>query len=590
MVRPVPSSFGFSVVAKAERLLLQARINNCRDDIRKLENEAFFARRHLEFHCPDHFVSIQLYANHQAKLRSLEAEDAHEVKLARLSGSTKPRRPEGSTVTVHNLSTYRLDPAESSVLELGLNFNTGPASDVRRVICAAENAVNQVHQSHRDEARTRVVGVLSRLRQRKFPSPLSADERGAIKRLRENGEIVILPADKGNATVVLDTAVYKRKMLDLLEDQDTYIRLTRDPTLKVQKELQKLLSDVFRFVPPEHKGLYYSLLCHNGSAPALYGLPKIHKPDVPLRPIVDFTRSPLHKLSGYLHRMLSPLVGQGNTHVRNSAHFVEKIGSLVFDEDEVMVSFGVVSLFTSIPTDLAVESCAAALEADPHLAERSPFDVPDLRKLLSFCLANTYFSFDKVFYKQVHGAPMGASVSVTAANLTMEWLENRALASFSPSPRIFLRYVDDCFCVIERSALEAFTAHLNNQSTAIQFTVEMEANQRLPFLDVLVKRTNGALSFSVYRKGTHTGRYLNFKSVHPDTHKRSVVASLLGRANRLCTNPEDLNADVKMVREDLSTCGYRQRLLMRWNIACLLPHSLPVSDRENAQLFLMCPE
>lgn len=151
---------------------------------------------------------------------------------------------------------------------------------------------------------------------------------------------------------------------------------------------------------------------------------------------------------------------------------------------------------------------------------------------------------------------MGASVSVTAANLTMEWLENRALASFSPSPRIFLRYVDDCFCVIERSALEAFTAHLNNQSTAIQFTVEMEANQRLPFLDVLVKRTNGALSFSVYRKGTHTGRYLNFKSVHPDTHKRSVVASLLGRANRLCTNPEDLNADVKMVREDLSTCGY----------------------------------
>lgn len=216
--RPVPSSFGFSVVAKAERLLLQARINNCRDDIRKLENEAFFARRHLEFHCPDHFVSIQLYANHQAKLRSLEAEDAHEVKLARLSGSTKLRRPEGSTVTVHNLSTYRLDPAESSVLELGLNFNTGPASDVRRVICAAENAVNQVHQSHRDEARTRVVGVLSRLRQRKFPSPLSADERGAIKRLRENGEIVILPADKGNATVVLDTAVYKRKMLDLLED------------------------------------------------------------------------------------------------------------------------------------------------------------------------------------------------------------------------------------------------------------------------------------------------------------------------------------------------------------------------------------
>lgn len=541
-------------------MLLQARIMDCRDAIRKLENEAFFVRRRLENHCPDHFASIQLHANFQANVHARRSQSVHSVKLGRLSKKAKPYRPQNKT-TVYNLSTHKVDSAEASVLELGLNFNVAPAPDVRKVVCAVECAVNQVDPSRRDEARTRAIGVLSGLHRRKFVSPLSADERKAVKRLQANTEIVILPADKGNATVLIDTSVYKSKVLALLDDQDTYVRLTRDPTLKVQRDLQTLLADVFRFVPPERKSLYYSLLCHNGAAPALYGLPKVHKPNVPLRPIVDYTRSPLYNLSGYLHKILSPLVGKGSTHVSNSCDFIEKVRDVAIDDDEVMVSFDVVSLFTSIPTDMAVEACTTALESDRTLPDRSPIDVPDLKRLLCFCLANTYFCFDKVFYRQVHGTAMGASVSVTAANLTMEWLENRALASFSPRPRIFLRYVDDCFCVVRRSALASFTAHLNSQEKAIQFTVETEVDHRLPFLDVLVSRCDGTLSFNVYRKDTHTGRYLNFRSVHPDAHKRSVAASLFSRANRLCTKAEDRFTDLDRVRNDLSASGYPRAFL-----------------------------
>ncbi|KAH6922616.1 hypothetical protein HPB50_017295 [Hyalomma asiaticum] len=69
---------------------------------------------------------------------------------------------------------------------------------------------------------------------------------------------------------------------------------------RVQRELQKPLSDIFRVFDPKHKGLYSSLPCTNGSTPALYGVPKIHKADLPM---LDFTRSPLQKLSAYyLHK------------------------------------------------------------------------------------------------------------------------------------------------------------------------------------------------------------------------------------------------------------------------------------------------
>lgn len=89
-------------------------------------------------------------------------------------------------------------------------------------------------------------------------------------------------------------------------------------------------------------------------------------------------------------------------------------------DDEVMVSFDVVLLFTSIPTDIAaVEACTSALESNRAL--------PDLRQALLPSMALLW-------------------VSVTAANLTIEWLEHLLL---SVQDQEFLRYVDDCFCVIQ---------------------------------------------------------------------------------------------------------------------------------------------
>ncbi|XP_075553542.1 uncharacterized protein LOC142586176 [Dermacentor variabilis] len=200
-------------------------------------------------------------------------------------------------------------------------------------------------------------------------------------------------------------------MLALLNDQETYVRLTRDPTLKVQRHFQTLLADVFRFVHSEHKFLYFKFLCHNGAAPALNGLPKVHKPNIPLRPVVDYTRSYLYKLSAYLHHFLAPLIGKSSTHVSYSCDFIEKVRDVSLDDDEVMVSLDVVSLFTSIPTDMAVEVCTSALESDRTLPDGSPIDVPDLKRLLYFCLGNTYFCFDKVFYStKLHGLTGGSEI------------------------------------------------------------------------------------------------------------------------------------------------------------------------------------
>ena len=93
--------------------------------------------------------------------------------------------------------------------------------------------------------------------------------------------------------------------------------------------------------------------------PKFYGLPKIHKPDVPLRPIVASQGSPTYNLAKYFAEILKHLVGKPEHHVVNSKEFITKIEQTKLDEDEILVSFDVVSLFTNVPID---EACNIAKE------------------------------------------------------------------------------------------------------------------------------------------------------------------------------------------------------------------------------------
>ena len=78
----------------------------------------------------------------------------------------------------------------------------------------------------------------------------------------------------------------------------------------------------------------------------IYGLPKIHKPDIPLRPNVACIGSPTYNLSKFV---ISPLSGQGDSFIKDSKHFGDEIKDIRLSPDEILVSFDVKSLFTNIP-------------------------------------------------------------------------------------------------------------------------------------------------------------------------------------------------------------------------------------------------
>ena len=92
----------------------------------------------------------------------------------------------------------------------------------------------------------------------------------------------------------------------------------------------------------------------------------------------------------------------------------------------------------------------------------------------------------------------------------------------------------------EGDDLDQFVWKLNGCERRIQFTLEREKDRVLPFLDMSLKRDGNRLISKVYRKDTHTQRYINWRSNHPQNCLLGVLKGLIHRAHTLCDMREDL--------------------------------------------------
>ena len=109
-------------------------------------------------------------------------------------------------------------------------------------VLATELACKNLPQADGIQLRAKVASVLKSSKPPK--QNVTKEERQAIKDLQKADDIIILPADKGKSTVILDKNEYEEKVNNMLADKKTYEELPDDPTPKYKRKLVSILTNL----------------------------------------------------------------------------------------------------------------------------------------------------------------------------------------------------------------------------------------------------------------------------------------------------------------------------------------------------------
>jgi hypothetical protein len=537
---PINTARANDIVERARQQLVRERIRVVTNKIKSYKEQKSRIENDINSRLSEAQELASQVTDHVTRKSDREFEKTkcrHQQKLVKLQQATAPKTRRNSAENVElggeqlkkwviNLSKFKLTKPQEEVLAKGLNFSPAPNKIPHEdFIVATELACGKLPYNESSVLRSEMAGLLRNARPPK--SNISADERRAIQELKSEDSILILPADKGKATVLMEVTEYEEKISEMLADERTYELLPSDPTSRYKRQLVAILSRLKK--DNKINNYQYNLLFPTAeNVPRIYGTSKIHKPGNKVRPIVDCTGTIGYQTSRALADILSPLVGGTDSHVKNSKHLSESLAEVMIEEDEIFNSHDVVSLFTNTPIVESLNVIKERLQQDNTLKERTLLTVDDIIELLRFILTTTYFSFRDKIYKQKFGAAMGSPVSPVVANLYMEFLEQQAIATapMECKPRLWKRYVDDILEIIQADQVDNLTTHLNqtDPTDSIKFTYEKEHEGTIPFLDTLiVRKPDGTVKLLVYRKATHTDQYLNFTSHHPIHHKLGVV-------------------------------------------------------------------
>ena len=397
-------------------------------------------------------------------------------------------------------------------------------------------------------------------------------EKEALTELQRNKHIVIKPADKGSAVVILDRDQYILEVERQLNDTIYYQKLDKPIYLDTIKLVIQIIDSLLRSKFINGKQRRYLIGEEEPRPRRFYILPKIHKdPSTwtipfkipPGRPIVSDCGSETYFTAEYLDFFLNPLSIIHPSYVKDTYHFVNIVQKLIVPSNCFLFSLDVKSLYTNIPIIAGIQCVKKLFDKfpDPKRPDRQ------LLQLLDINLTRNDFIFNNKFYLQIKGTAMGKKFAPAYANIFMANWEEEVFSKCHLKPLHYLRYLDDVWGIWPGSETEFkdFMSILNAHDPSIQLTYEL-SDSTIDFLDTTIYKgpefhLTSLFDIKVFFKKTDTHALLYKNSFHPKHTYKGLVKSQILRFHRICTRKSDFYEAVHILFRALRDRGYSRSFL-----------------------------
>jgi hypothetical protein len=430
---------------------------------------------------------------------------------------------------------------------------------------------------------------------------LTNPEKIALDNINRSDSIVIKPADKGGATVILNKSSYLNEAYRQLNNVNYYLKLDR-PLLnnnveKINKVLKNMVSDGLI------SSKQFKFLKANDSdrARIFYLLPKIHKTrekwpqtDMPEgRPIVSDCGSESCRISQFIDSHVRPISFNHFAYIKDTYDFISKVRGRTVPREAILVTGDVTALYTNMNLDRTLRVTNDALTMHSTNAKLNQY----LLELLEITLKNNDFQFNGDFFLQICGTAMGKSYAPGLADLYLQELDHKACYDSTLLDSYF-RFLDDIFFIWYGSVaeLKEFENYLNTLIPGIKISFNFSTTS-VNYLDTTIYKSNDStgehstLLTKVYFKETDTHQLVHKLSFHPKHTFRGVLKSQLLRFKRISSSPTDYNDACKILFDALSKRNYSKSFLrkMKRDIWALAETDRKIVRSETQNLPIVIP-
>ena len=192
------------------------------------------------------------------------------------------------------------------------------------------------------------------------------------------------------------------------------------PSDNTLQDLKSFRDFLYRNIRPlKSEVLPYDKIRPTSSQPGyLYATAKTHKfsnhkditaDKIKLHPIVSACGTFYYETAKSLASYLSPLATNKHT-INNTLDFADLLKDKTLEQDEIMVSYDVNSLFTEIPLDETIDYVIDQIYNEGKLAPLMSKTI--FKRLLERVTKGSVFSFNNKLYKHTDGCGMGNPLSL----------------------------------------------------------------------------------------------------------------------------------------------------------------------------------